>query len=123
MCIVLLMCVAATCIRTSSVLVTEQRMFQYSYQFLEDAYKNHKAHLENMTCQLQEKKKVIEDISNTINNGYVIFIYYFIINIKATYNHLRSELQTHMAYVHLHIVNVDISVVQYFRFMKELFVS
>ncbi|XP_042578332.1 transcription intermediary factor 1-alpha-like isoform X2 [Cyprinus carpio] len=41
----------------------------HNYQFLEDAYKNHKEHLENMTCQLQEKKKVIEDISNTINNG------------------------------------------------------
>ncbi|XP_043093167.1 transcription intermediary factor 1-alpha isoform X2 [Puntigrus tetrazona] len=41
----------------------------HNYQFLEDAYKNHKEHLENMTCQLQEKKKVIEDISNTISNG------------------------------------------------------
>uniref|UniRef100_A0A673GDI1 RING-type E3 ubiquitin transferase n=1 Tax=Sinocyclocheilus rhinocerous TaxID=307959 RepID=A0A673GDI1_9TELE len=41
----------------------------HNYQFLEDAYKNHKEHLENMTCQLQEKKKAIEDISNTINNG------------------------------------------------------
>uniref|UniRef100_A0A673N6P1 RING-type E3 ubiquitin transferase n=1 Tax=Sinocyclocheilus rhinocerous TaxID=307959 RepID=A0A673N6P1_9TELE len=41
----------------------------HNYQFLEDAYKNHKEHLENMTCQLQDKKKVIEDISNTINNG------------------------------------------------------
>ncbi|XP_026065377.1 transcription intermediary factor 1-alpha-like isoform X3 [Carassius auratus] len=41
----------------------------HNYQFLEDAYKNHKEHLENMTCQLQEKKNAIEDISNTINNG------------------------------------------------------
>ncbi|XP_067248502.1 transcription intermediary factor 1-alpha isoform X1 [Chanodichthys erythropterus] len=41
----------------------------HNYQFLEDAYKNHKEHLENMTCQLQEKKKAIEDVSNTINNG------------------------------------------------------
>ncbi|KTG31391.1 hypothetical protein cypCar_00030773 [Cyprinus carpio] len=47
----------------------DHKIFQYSYQFLEDAYKNHKEHLENMTCQLQEKKKAIEDISNTINNG------------------------------------------------------
>jgi len=29
-----------------------------------------------MTCQLQEKKKAIEDVSNTINNGYVLrYIY------------------------------------------------
>ncbi|XP_057184870.1 transcription intermediary factor 1-alpha isoform X2 [Triplophysa rosa] len=43
----------------------------HNYQFLEDAYKNHKEHLESMTCQLQEKKKVIEDVTNTINNGLV----------------------------------------------------
>lgn len=53
-------------------------IFQYSYQFLEDAYKNHKEHLENMTCQLQEKKKAIEDVSNTINNGYVLYVIYVI---------------------------------------------
>lgn len=41
----------------------------HNYQFLEDAYRNHKEHLENMTCQLQEKKKAIEDVTNTINNG------------------------------------------------------
>nr|XP_019934187.1 PREDICTED: transcription intermediary factor 1-alpha-like [Paralichthys olivaceus] len=37
--------------------------------FLEDAYKNHKQHMESMTHQLQEKKKLIEDVSNSINNG------------------------------------------------------
>ncbi|TDH09365.1 hypothetical protein EPR50_G00086250 [Perca flavescens] len=41
----------------------------HNYQFLEDAYKNHKQHMESMTHQLQEKKKLIEDISNSINNG------------------------------------------------------
>lgn len=30
--------------------------------------------MESMTHQLQEKKKQIEDVSNSINNGYV-FIY------------------------------------------------
>uniref|UniRef100_A0A6Q2XAA2 RING-type E3 ubiquitin transferase n=1 Tax=Esox lucius TaxID=8010 RepID=A0A6Q2XAA2_ESOLU len=41
----------------------------HNYQFLEDAYKNHKHHMEDMTRQLQEKKKIIEDVSNSINNG------------------------------------------------------
>ncbi|XP_029910414.1 transcription intermediary factor 1-alpha-like isoform X2 [Myripristis murdjan] len=41
----------------------------HNYQFLEDAYNNHKQHMESMTCQLQEKKKVIEEVSSSINNG------------------------------------------------------
>ncbi|XP_042352271.1 transcription intermediary factor 1-alpha-like [Plectropomus leopardus] len=41
----------------------------HNYQFLEDAYKNHKQHMESMTHQLQEKKKLIEEVSNSINNG------------------------------------------------------
>ncbi|CAB1412658.1 unnamed protein product [Pleuronectes platessa] len=41
----------------------------HNYQFLEDAYKNHKQHMESMTHQLQEKRKLIEDVSNSINNG------------------------------------------------------
>ncbi|XP_071378778.1 transcription intermediary factor 1-alpha-like [Centroberyx affinis] len=41
----------------------------HNYQFLEDAYNNHKQHMESMTRQLQEKKKVIEEVSNSINNG------------------------------------------------------
>ncbi|XP_075998612.1 transcription intermediary factor 1-alpha-like isoform X2 [Genypterus blacodes] len=41
----------------------------HNYQFLEDACKNHKQHMESMTHQLQEKKKVIEDVSHSINNG------------------------------------------------------
>lgn len=45
---------------------------EYSYQFLEDAYKNHKQHMESMTHQLQEKQKLIEEVSNSINNGYVL---------------------------------------------------
>ena len=45
--------------------------FWISYQFLEDAFKNHKQHMESMTHQLQEKRKMIEDVSNSINNGYV----------------------------------------------------
>ncbi|CAN9498984.1 unnamed protein product [Ophioblennius macclurei] len=43
----------------------------HNYQFLEDAYKNHKQHMENMTHQLQEKRKLIEEVSNSINNGLV----------------------------------------------------
>ncbi|XP_040894596.1 transcription intermediary factor 1-alpha-like [Toxotes jaculatrix] len=41
----------------------------HNYQFLEDAYKNHKQHMECMTLQLQEKKKLIEEVSDSINNG------------------------------------------------------
>ncbi|XP_039990068.1 transcription intermediary factor 1-alpha-like isoform X2 [Xiphias gladius] len=40
----------------------------HNYQFLDDAYKNHKQHMERMTRQLQEKKKLIEEVSNSINN-------------------------------------------------------
>ncbi|KAK3518062.1 hypothetical protein QTP70_033281 [Hemibagrus guttatus] len=41
----------------------------HNYQFLEDAYRNHREHLEKMTGQLQEKRKAIGEVSNTINNG------------------------------------------------------
>ncbi|XP_061770492.1 transcription intermediary factor 1-alpha isoform X1 [Nerophis ophidion] len=41
----------------------------HNYQFLEDAYRNHRQYLENMTQQLQEKRKAIEEFSNSINNG------------------------------------------------------
>ncbi|XP_034542169.1 transcription intermediary factor 1-alpha-like [Notolabrus celidotus] len=41
----------------------------HNYQFLEDAYNNHKQHMESLTQQLQEKKKLIEEVSNSINNG------------------------------------------------------
>lgn len=41
----------------------------HNYQFLEDAYRNHRQYLENMTQQLQEKRKAIEDVSSCINNG------------------------------------------------------
>ncbi|MED6235914.1 hypothetical protein ATANTOWER_001872 [Ataeniobius toweri] len=41
----------------------------HNYQFLEDAYRNHKQHLETMTLQLQEKRKAIEDVSSCINSG------------------------------------------------------
>ncbi|XP_066523168.1 transcription intermediary factor 1-alpha [Hoplias malabaricus] len=41
----------------------------HNYQFLEDAYRNHREHLEKMTSQLQEKRKAIGDVSDTINNG------------------------------------------------------
>ncbi|KAK5867049.1 hypothetical protein PBY51_011568 [Eleginops maclovinus] len=41
---------------------------EHNYQFLEDAYKNHKQHMQSMTHQLQEKKKTIEEVSNSINN-------------------------------------------------------
>ncbi|XP_028810044.1 transcription intermediary factor 1-alpha [Denticeps clupeoides] len=41
----------------------------HNYQFLEDAYRNHREHLENMTRQLQEKRRAIEEVSHTINTG------------------------------------------------------
>ncbi|GLD58990.1 transcription intermediary factor 1-alpha-like protein [Lates japonicus] len=41
----------------------------HNYQFLEDAYKNHKQYMESMTHQLQEKRKLIEEVSNSITNG------------------------------------------------------
>ncbi|CAM9096466.1 unnamed protein product, partial [Lampetra planeri] len=41
----------------------------HNYQFLEDAYRNHRQYLENMTLQLQEKRKTIEDVSSYINSG------------------------------------------------------
>lgn len=41
----------------------------HNYQFLEDAYRNHRQYLENMTQQLQEKRKAIEEVSSCINNG------------------------------------------------------
>ena len=45
-----------------------------SYQFLEDACRYHTQEMESMTRRLQEKKKLIEEVSDSINNGYV-FIY------------------------------------------------
>ncbi|XP_030587656.1 transcription intermediary factor 1-alpha-like [Archocentrus centrarchus] len=44
----------------------------HNYQFLEAAYKNHKEHMESMTHQLQEKKKLIEEVSNSINSGLLL---------------------------------------------------
>ncbi|KAJ8269819.1 hypothetical protein COCON_G00124260 [Conger conger] len=41
----------------------------HNYQFLEDAYKNHREHMVSMTLQLQEKRKAIEEVSNSINTG------------------------------------------------------
>lgn len=40
-----------------------------SYQFLDDAYRNHKQYLQHMTQQLQEKRKAIEEVSNYISTG------------------------------------------------------
>lgn len=44
-------------------------IFVFSYQFLEDAYRNHRQCLETMTQQLQEKRKAIEEVSSCINGG------------------------------------------------------
>ncbi|XP_049616802.1 transcription intermediary factor 1-alpha isoform X1 [Syngnathus scovelli] len=41
----------------------------HNYQFLEDAYRNHRQYLENMTQQLQEKRRAIEEVSNCISSG------------------------------------------------------
>lgn len=47
----------------------------FSYQFLEDAYTIYKQHMENLTQQLQEKKKLISEVENSINTGYVVLQY------------------------------------------------
>ncbi|XP_062317024.1 transcription intermediary factor 1-alpha-like isoform X1 [Osmerus eperlanus] len=41
----------------------------HNYQFLEDAYKNLKRHMETVTKQLQEKKKVVDEMSSYIDKG------------------------------------------------------
>lgn len=41
----------------------------HNYQFLDDAYRNHKQYLQHMTQQLQGKRKIIEDVSNYISTG------------------------------------------------------
>ncbi|XP_010793777.1 transcription intermediary factor 1-alpha isoform X2 [Notothenia coriiceps] len=41
----------------------------HNYQFLEDAYRNHRQYLENMTQQLQDKRRAIAEVSGCINNG------------------------------------------------------
>ncbi|XP_068459876.1 transcription intermediary factor 1-alpha-like [Clinocottus analis] len=41
----------------------------HNYQFLEDAYRSHKQHMESMTHQLQDKNKQIEEVSYSINRG------------------------------------------------------
>ncbi|XP_017280309.1 transcription intermediary factor 1-alpha isoform X2 [Kryptolebias marmoratus] len=46
-----------------------QKHKDHNYQFLEDAYKNHKQYLETMTQQLQDKRKATEEVSSCINNG------------------------------------------------------
>ncbi|XP_013870011.1 transcription intermediary factor 1-alpha isoform X2 [Austrofundulus limnaeus] len=46
-----------------------QKHKDHNYQFLEDAYKNHKQYLENMTQQLQDKRKAIEEVSGCVNTG------------------------------------------------------
>lgn len=51
-------------------LSVEQMCFSISsYQFLEDAYRNHRQYLENMTHQLQGKRKGIEEMSSYISKG------------------------------------------------------
>ncbi|KAE8296054.1 Transcription intermediary factor 1-alpha [Larimichthys crocea] len=57
----------------------------HNYQFLEDAYKNHKQHMENVTHQLEEKKKVIEEVSNSINNG--------LLQVDQNRSSVRSEIK------------------------------
>ncbi|XP_030628991.1 transcription intermediary factor 1-alpha [Chanos chanos] len=60
----------------------------HNYQFLEDAYRNHREHLENMTHQLQEKRKAIEDVSNTINSG----LQHVDENRKAVTNEIKKSI-------------------------------
>ncbi|KAM6936991.1 transcription intermediary factor 1-alpha-like [Xenentodon cancila] len=44
----------------------------HNYQFLKDAFKSHKQHMESMIHQLQERRRQIEDMSNSINNGLLL---------------------------------------------------
>lgn len=46
--------------------------FWISYQFLEDAFRNHKQHMESLTLQLQEKKKLVDDVSNYVEKRYTL---------------------------------------------------
>uniref|UniRef100_A0A669DCK0 Transcription intermediary factor 1-alpha n=1 Tax=Oreochromis niloticus TaxID=8128 RepID=A0A669DCK0_ORENI len=57
----------------------------HSYQFLEDAYKNHKEHMERMTHQLQEKKKLIEEVSDSINSGLLL--------VEQNHTSVRDEIK------------------------------
>lgn len=49
--------------------------FSLRYHFLEDAYKYHKQHVDNLTHQLQGKRKLIEEVSTAINNGYILLLH------------------------------------------------
>ncbi|XP_056137642.1 transcription intermediary factor 1-alpha-like [Lampris incognitus] len=40
----------------------------HNYQFLEDAYNTYTQQMEAMTCKLQDKKKVVKEVSDSINN-------------------------------------------------------
>ncbi|TSK13189.1 Transcription intermediary factor 1-alpha [Bagarius yarrelli] len=41
----------------------------HNYQFLEDAYRNHREHLEKMTGQLQEKRKAIGEVLQQVDEN------------------------------------------------------
>ncbi|XP_068572968.1 transcription intermediary factor 1-alpha isoform X2 [Cebidichthys violaceus] len=60
----------------------------HNYQFLDDAYRNHKQHLENMTQQLQEKRKAIEDVSSCISTG----LHQVEENRKAVTNEIKKSI-------------------------------
>ncbi|XP_070785497.1 transcription intermediary factor 1-alpha [Enoplosus armatus] len=60
----------------------------HNYQFLEDAYKNHRQYLENMTQQLQEKRKAIEDVSSCISTG----LQHVDENRKAVTNEIKKSI-------------------------------
>uniref|UniRef100_A0A3B3QEH9 RING-type E3 ubiquitin transferase n=1 Tax=Paramormyrops kingsleyae TaxID=1676925 RepID=A0A3B3QEH9_9TELE len=62
----------------------------HNYQFLEDAYRNHRDYMENMTLQLQEKKKAIEEVSNSINNGLLKVDE----NRKSVHNEIKKSICT-----------------------------
>ncbi|XP_031420796.1 transcription intermediary factor 1-alpha-like isoform X2 [Clupea harengus] len=67
----------------------------HNYQFLEDAYRNHRQNMEEMICQLQEKRKSIEDISDSINNG--------IAKADENYTTVHNEIKTSMCSLILEI--------------------
>uniref|UniRef100_UPI0037E93283 transcription intermediary factor 1-alpha isoform X2 n=1 Tax=Semicossyphus pulcher TaxID=241346 RepID=UPI0037E93283 len=60
----------------------------HNYQFLEDAYRNHRQYLENMTQQLQEKRKAIEEVSSCIGTG----LHQVEENRKAVTNEIKKSI-------------------------------
>lgn len=66
------------------------------YHFLEDAYKYHKQHVDSMTHQLQDKRKLIDEVSTTINNRYIFSYAHALLYIfsSASQVYVSNELKS-----------------------------